>query len=607
MRATVATFWALTLVITSSCGTAARSAAGVTAESRAIVDTFFDKFGRQWAIDTTPDGRFVTSLTGAPSGTAFVGREGRELVALLVLLGGSDPTLATATAPVESRVGPVVQYTYQQSLGGVPIENAFIRIQRSEEGGPVDILVNTAHAVKHPTLLRGPEWAHELVKGSVTEELRSPSKRLSEVLPDPKDGARTWSADHDDVNGVTTIEVGYPAATELLAVARQVRTVYKVPARVRVQTPDGFRDVILREYFVDADAAFDGDPILRVTNFIMPLVTGKARVFNPNPVNSLHPQCVTHPVVNREPPYFERQLYDLNESADGAYKLRGLHVAIEDSPTVQGSPDFSTTRENSPHQFAAANAYYHIDSMARWLIDIGFPDLVRPMLSVDVDAGVSSGPKGAFVDANSFTGPHIWLTQNDNGMIYVAEDGDALAHEYAHALLQTKTAGRFILDKPKKGKNEARAINEGFADYWAVSTFVEENARTKHPLDCLEEWANSGKCLRCYPAKSHKKFDDTTYDHENGQIWSGTLFRILGVLGTERRLADVVILEGQLLRAFKGDGPTMKEMAEGIAIVASQKADAAQKKAICELFKKHDIGPVICCKEIACSAKWLPP
>ena len=157
------------------------------------------------------------------------------------------------------------------------------------------------------------------------------------------------------------------------------------------------------------------------------------------------------------------------------------------------------------------------------------------------------------------------------GAQYVAEDGTVIAHEYGHALLSMGTNGRFLIARSDQFPcSEAVPINEGFGDYWALSTFFKQTTDVGFDVDCYGEWAHGTDCTRHYTDKpSYTLFSDSADNHDNGQIWSGALYEIFMNINN-RTVADYVILKGHYLRARVGPAPTMPSIAEGIVISATQ-------------------------------------
>jgi Fungalysin metallopeptidase (M36) len=578
------------------------ASASLTPAVQSALDAFHEQFGTRWVHTTTPDGRAIATLTGVPSGPALVGPDGGELVPLLRILGGGGDEVVFEDEVLETTIGPIRRYTRVQKLGREPIENAAIVMQRSDDGrGAWDIILNTAIPSNAPlTAVRSAEEARDLVKA----HLLHPETRSEYAIA-------------DFGTGTLEVDVDIPPPAHLAMVRGSVRRVYEVLALVNAVTGCGKAPIALRQYSIDATTA-DPRPdraIVRFKDLIRPFRDGKGKVFDPNPINTLKlsrlPDALAFDLSL--PPYFERKLLDLNDPNGLTYALTGRYAAVRDfhcpdsSPmtvTTQSAnavPDFSVARGG--FQFAAVNSYYHVDTMARWVTSLKFGDTVPDAFPIDVDGGSAGEPQSFYVPSSLKTDRHIWLMKSEFD-IYVAEDAEWLAHEYAHAILDHKTNGYFAKAPAKKDVVEACAINEGFADYWALSTFATQTAASGHDLRCFGEWPNKARCRRQYPLLSHAFFNDNSSDHANGDIWAGMLFSVFRAVGSTRDVADAIILQGHLTRAIAGEAPTMKSMAEGIVIADGHRFAGAHRAALCAVFKRHDIWPIACCAKRGCTESW---
>jgi len=194
---------------------------------------------------------------------------------------------------------------------------------------------------------------------------------------------------------------------------------------------------------------------------------------------------------------------------------------------------------------------------------LGFADLVMPV-QVDVDGSdLDTSIHACYSDTPEGDG---YLSFGHRPGAFLAEDGELVAHEYGHVLLFRTTAGRFeIARDASHPESEAGAISEGFADYWALSTFYEKTKASGHRIDCFGEWAKGGPCMRTASDKSfHDDFIDGANDHVNGEVWLSMLFDLFRAMHFDRDKANTIILLGHLNRADRGLAPTMAEIADGI-------------------------------------------
>jgi hypothetical protein len=565
-------------------------------EVKAALDAFRAEFGTQWVVETTPDGLHVASLTGFPKTGVVVSEDGRELIDAIKRIAGTGPADKVAKEPVAGRMGAMIFYRYPQVLGGAPVRDADVRVQIPYPGGPYDILIRLFPPQQMPPAIRSREDAVEIVEQrlAVEKAFSGAVRRIESAV------GRELIFDPVAVN----------PETELVLIGRKVHRVYR--ARGQAHVLRGEQRVTLRaaEFLVDATDAVP--PIVGERNLLNEYHQGVGLVFNPNPVNALNNWRVAiGQLPFMTPPYAKAVLQDLNDASPANATLNGRYVSIESlegaasgspsAPVKLGLADF--TRPRGDYTFAAVTTYFMIDTMQRYLAGlVYFGDLIREPLPVDVYDIETLRPWGYYAEDKTHPGEgFLRFSMVDNGSedYFTAEDGDAVAHEYAHAVLARKTAGRFSDAETIKLVKEAEPVNEGFADYWALTSTLPQTLAHGFAIDCLEEWANikNGTCLRYYTRiPSYKSFDSGLGPHTTGQIWSGTLYDVLKLYKFDRKESDAVVLQGHLNRAFHGLAPTMKEMAEGIII-----ADAGRNtKALCDLFASHDLPALDCCTQKGC-------
>jgi hypothetical protein len=564
--------------------------------AKIALDEFRATFGGEWAADYTDDG-FVASLTGVPAQRSFIEDGGRKLRPFLPRLAGAPAAVSFDDDARVVHLGSLTQYHYPQRVRGREVEDADYIVQVDDHGGPYEIFLNAVRDASVPDTARLPDEAVSLVRLLVNKELER--------------GRNIRAAQGDRRISITLLD----NEPHYLGIERKLHSVYEVEARVSVVMEDAHEAIVmLRIYSVDAGSRTnDESAIVRLRNLIHFSAEGTARVFKPNPVTLLDTSgtissfCPAPAFPFTDPPYSPEKLTDLDDAKDGKYTLTGTSVCIRygrkgtDGPAKRDDTDFSCKRGTV--DFAAASAYYHVTELARRARDLGFSDLVRERLEVEAFDYVSDGIEACFIEGNGGNiQPHMAFCRTRVCGIFAAEDGDVVAHEYAHALLQKKTGTRFLLEMQKKNKNEAGAINEGFADYWSLSYGAEASSKHKYDVASFAEWANGGSHLRDYPFRKHSTFKDTEGIHGNGQIWSGTLYEILRtIFSMSTDNADKLILRGHLQRASKATAPTMKQMAEGIVVADG----GANHDALCAIFKTHELWPLVCCKEKACVANRL--
>src|SRR3954452_6683584 len=278
--------------------------------------------------------------------------------------------------------------------------------------------------------------------------------------------------------------------------------------------------------------------------------TARATVFSPNPVADLQNQSLTDQkdadYAALQPAYHTVTLTNLN----GSGYLRGdwVNVASE-----TGSPAYSPTNTFAYHRnddrFEQVMAYYWITTAQNYIQSLGFGSTLRPVNKESQDVRINQW--GA---DNSFSTDTKDELRFGKGGVDDAEDAEVILHEYGHAMMDSQQTPFGY-----GASEEAGAIGEGFADYWAV-TVSTTFAPTPDPA-CVADWDSVSytspvpHCLRRLDLSLHYPGDLRGEVHYDGQIWSRALWDIRKAVGS--RTADTLILEGQ----FGEPNPTMPELA----------------------------------------------
>ncbi|MEA2164417.1 MAG: hypothetical protein QOK37_2544 [Thermoanaerobaculia bacterium] len=295
-------------------------------------------------------------------------------------------------------------------------------------------------------------------------------------------------------------------------------------------------------------------------------ITGKGRVFDPNPVTKLN----------------DPSLRDQNDSAaavsDAAYTLADLlelnptgmlagpnvQIVDTDAPsTPHADASQSLLFDRSQPQFEEVNAYFHTDRSQRYMQSLGYIGARRIMpYAIPIDPHSVSGSDNSLYVGSATPGQGK-LYFGDGG-IDDAEDSDILLHEYCHAIQDWIAPSVFF----GTSSSQSRAMGEGFSDYWAYSSNYESGLGTGRDPYCLAEWdarcAGDDSSQQCgYPvganclrrvdsAKTMNDFitgETSGTEHKNGEIWSSALREIFDVLvrrhgvTSGRRMADTLVIE----------------------------------------------------------------
>lgn len=290
------------------------------------------------------------------------------------------------------------------------------------------------------------------------------------------------------------------------------------------------------------------------------------RVFDVNPVAGLN----------------DHSLQDHNNSAsavpDAAYAvvdlpglapsgaLTGINVQIVDAEapfTMRADASQPLLFDRSDPRFEEVNAYFHVDRSQRYLQSLGYTGQRRVVnYAIPVDAHALDGKDNSFFLTGAVRG-RGQLFFGDGGTDD-AEDSDIMIHEFAHAIHESIAPDAFN----GSPASQARALAEGFADYWAFSAKYARAIASGSDPYCIGDWdarcgnddadqrcgyAVGATCLR--RVDSAKTMDDflplesSGMEHRNGEIWSSALREIhvalVGRYGLDqgRRAADTTLIE----------------------------------------------------------------
>jgi|GEM_PF-405955 len=235
--------------------------------------------------------------------------------------------------------------------------------------------------------------------------------------------------------------------------------------------------------------------------------------------------------------------------------LRGPNVSIVDDQlpaTAHADAAQPLLFDRSQPQFEEVNAYFHIDRSQRYLQSLGYagPRAIVAY-SIPVDPHAASGQDNSFYVQSSVTGRGE-LFFGDGGTDD-AEDSDIVLHEFGHAIEDWIAPGAF----GGGSAGEARALGEGFGDYWAFSQNYAGTAKSGRDPFCIADWdarcAGDNSAEQCgYPpgADCLRRVDSTKTmadfihitssgtEHKNGEIWSSALREIFMNLVARQGVAD---------------------------------------------------------------------
>ncbi len=265
---------------------------------------------------------------------------------------------------------------------------------------------------------------------------------------------------------------------------------------------------------------------------------GRALVFNPNPVaySGRHDLRAGDPVD-------QYRVWMDAPRLDGTGHLRGRWVeTATDRPPLAREQSLIFAYPSHDPRFVQAMAYVHGDRGLQRVEDLGFSGLFDRPLRLRV--------YGTTAD-NSWYSRATREVVLGSGGVNDAEDADIILHELGHAIHDALVPGF--------DGGDTYAISEGFSDFWAASL-------TDGP--CIGDWdatSYSPPCLRrtdtdaVYPTSLNGR------PHNDGLIWSATLWDIRHLLGAEaaERLALASFLE-------QGTRTTFPEAAAGLLVAAER-------------------------------------
>jgi Zn-dependent metalloprotease len=429
---------------------------------------------------------------------------------------------------------------HQQRLHRLPIHRAYVTVHL-DRNGSVYLVKN--RAVPHDLL--EPSADFKISKATArSKALRSVTKKPSRAVV------------------IVAEPMWFPLKSKL-------RPVYRV--RVRQLKPRG--DWLI---FVDGNTGL----ILRKYDNLA-AAYGVANVFDPNPVVTLRgtARLLEDGKALTPPPdaYTRVRLRDLDTSGH----LDGRRVTTNTTKRRIERKDRRFIFTSDEPAFEEVMAYFHLDRAIGYLESMGYRGaraIFREPLPVDAN--------GTEED-NAWYSPHERALTFGLGGIDEAEDAEIILHELGHAIQDAICPG--FGQSP-----QAAAMGEGFGDYFAASFFAEKKTRRLQTLfaswDGIEDGLGDPPYVRRLDEDlSYESFDhsDGGDEHDNGQIWSATLWDIRSAFG--RDIADRIILESH----FQLDGFTTFARGARAIIDADRNLNRGLHAArLRTIFHRRGIGPV---------------
>jgi hypothetical protein len=264
----------------------------------------------------------------------------------------------------------------------------------------------------------------------------------------------------------------------------------------------------------------------------------------------------------------------------GKNRLDGRRVTTRLTKPRVSSPRLDFVMPSLRMGFEEVSSYYHVNEAITYLERLGYRGARRIFREpIRVNA---RGTR----DDNSWYSPGERTLTFGTGDIDDAEDGETVLHEFGHALQDAIC--------PDFGQTqEAAAMGEGFGDYLAASFFA--GRKPDDYLDTVMSWDGARGdgtppgVRRLDSALTYESFDHGTNadEHDNGQIWSATLWDIWKAL--TRPVADRIIIDSH----FQLDGFTSFARGARAVLDADRNLHRGRHAArLKRIFRRRGIGPV---------------
>jgi Zn-dependent metalloprotease len=225
--------------------------------------------------------------------------------------------------------------------------------------------------------------------------------------------------------------------------------------------------------------------------------------------------------------------YLVGQWASSAKTLRPVKNSTSSVP-------FSFLFNRTSDGFSETMGYYYIDYAQNHINFLGITNANNRQQVFSVNR---------YRQDNSYYSPSSKEITYGTGGVDDAEDAEVIWHEYGHAIQDNQVPGF-------GSTLEAGAMGEGFGDYLAGSLGAQLSGGFQDT--CLMEWdatsymnvpatSRQPSCLRRLDGTKIYPKDIVGEVHDDGEIWSATLWQIRGVLGPEK--ADKLIIQHHFLLA----------------------------------------------------------
>ena len=311
---------------------------------------------------------------------------------------------------------------------------------------------------------------------------------------------------------------------------------------------------------------------------------GVGLVFDPNPVTALGDYRLLLGARKRvlaPPPVAYRRVALRGLDASGTLSGDKVTTAPTKARRIRRA-NLEFLLASSQRGFEEVMVYYHVDAARRYIESLGYRG-ARAVFREPVRACVN----GTRLD-NSWYSPTEKMLTFGTGDIDDAEDAETILHEFGHAVQDAIC--------PDFGQSaEAAAMGEGFGDYWAAS-LCEARKPARYATSVMSwdgllaglEARLDPPCLRRVDGRmTYAAFDPKGDEHDNGELWSATLWEVRALLGPAK--ADRLILESH----FQLDGFTTFARGARAILDADRNLEGGRHvQALERIFRRRKIGPL---------------
>jgi hypothetical protein len=218
---------------------------------------------------------------------------------------------------------------------------------------------------------------------------------------------------------------------------------------------------------------------------------------------------------------------------DGTGKLDGKFASGSGSRRRVSVTSNKFLFERNTSGFNETMGYHYIDYTQRYIQSLGFTTVNnrRQVFSVD-----------RLADDNSYYSPSTKAITFGIGGVDDAEDAEVIVHEYGHSIQDNQVVNYGLTA-------QGGAMGEGFGDYLAGSVLAQLSGGFQDT--CIADWdavsytSGTPHCLRRLDSTKHFPEAWVNEVHDDGEMWSATLWQIRGALGAA--VADKVVLQSHFL------------------------------------------------------------